>query len=280
MGIAVRTRALVELARPGNVIGAAILAFVGVYVAAEFARPFELSIAVMATALGTAAGNAINDYFDREIDMINRPNRPIPSGRLTPTTALWAAVVAFLIAVIVTIVFLPIAAIAIAAINLILLTTYTQFFKGTPGFGNLVVAFLVASAIWFGGAAGGALGATLVIGSLAGFATLSREIVKDIEDAPGDRARGLQTLPVVVGPTTAWYVALLALAAGAIISPIPYLDGTFDWWYFVGLIPAIAIMGYGAWLGRVDPSASQRFLKGGMYVALAAFILGRVHIPL
>ena len=271
---------LVRLSRPGNVIGAAILAFTGAYVAGGLDHNFEMAIAIAATGLGTAAGNSINDYFDREIDAINRPDRPIPSGAVPPKAALYYALLIFAIAVLITVVVLPIAAITIATINLVLLLTYTQFFKGTPGFGNAIIAFLVASAIWFGGAATGDITATLVIGTLAGMATLAREIVKDIEDLEGDKAEGLRTLPLVIGVDRAWIVALFALFVGAVISPAPYLRGTFDAWYFVGLVPALVVMAYAGLISRYQPGRGQRWLKVGMYLALLAFIIGRIEVPL
>ncbi|MFP4627955.1 MAG: geranylgeranylglycerol-phosphate geranylgeranyltransferase [Halobacteriales archaeon] len=271
-----RVRGLVQLTRPGNVVGAAVLAVVGAYVAAELTRPLELAVATSATALGTAAGNAINDYFDRDIDAINRPDRPIPAGRVRPADALVIAVVALGVAFATAVAVLPTEAIAIAVVVLVLLVSYTQVFKGTPGIGNVVVAALVASAIWFGGAAVGDLPSTAVLGALAGFATFTREVVKDIEDLPGDRSEGLRTLPVAVGVRRAWLVAGIALGLGGLVSPVPYLDGTFGIWYLAGLAPAIAVMALGWAVGRDDPATGQRRLKVGMYLALAAFILGRL----
>ncbi|MFW6448205.1 MAG: UbiA family prenyltransferase [Halobacteriota archaeon] len=276
MAAARRLRGLVRLTRPGNVVGGAVLAVLGAYVAAALAHPLELAVAAGATGLGTAAGNAINDYFDREIDAVNRPDRPIPSGAVEPTDALVLSGVALGVAFAATVALLPVEAIGIAVVVLVLLVTYTQVFKGTPGGGNAVVAFLVASALWFGGAAVGDLPATAVLGALAGLATFTREVVKDIEDLPGDRAAGLRTLPVAVGVRGAWIAAGVALGLGGLVSPVPYLDGTFGIWYLVGLAPAIAVMGLGWLVGRGDPSAGQRRLKVGMYLALAAFVLGRV----
>lgn len=267
----------IRLLRPGNVVASALLAALGAYVAAGPEVTLAIIAAVTATALGTAAGNSINDYFDREIDAINRPDRPIPAGLVAPATAKWIAAVALVLAVILTLALLPPAAIAIAAINLVLLTAYTSVFKGTPGVGNAVVAFLVASALWFGGAAGGDILATAELGALAGVATFAREVVKDIEDLPGDRAEGLTTLPVAVGTTNAWLVAITALLLGALLSPLPYLDGTLGWWYLIGLVPAIATMGGGVLLGRSNPATGQRLLKAGMYVALVAFVFGRLQ---
>ena len=277
MALGPRARAHLRLTRPGNVLGGGILAAVGAFVAVGPTVDPLIVTAVAVTALATAAGNAINDYFDREIDAINRPDRPIPSGLVAPTTAKYFAIIAFITAVLLTLAILPPAAIAIAAVNLVLLSAYTTVFKGTPGLGNGVVGFLVASALFFGGAAAGDLIATLEVGILAGVATFAREVVKDIEDLPGDRAEGLRTLPIAIGPRRAWLLAIAALAVGAALSPLPYLQGTLGWWYLVGLVPAIAIMAVGVFLGERRPNRGQTLLKAGMYVALLAFVLGRAQ---
>lgn len=277
-----RTRAIghVKLTRPGNVIAAAILAAVGAYVAAGAEVSIPILAAITATALGTAAGNAINDYFDRDIDAVNQPDRPIPAGLVAPATAKWFAALSLVAAVALTLAVLPIEAIVIATINLVLLVAYTSWFKGTPGLGNGVVAFLVASALWFGGAAGGDIFSTLEIGILAGVATFAREVIKDIEDIPGDRAEGLTTLPIAVGANRAWIVAAVVLFIGALLSPLPYLQGTFGWWYLVGLVPALAIMVEGLRQGRSNPRFAQQLLKAGMYVALVAFVVGRFQLSM
>ncbi len=102
---------------------------------------------------------------------------------------------------------LPWAAIAIAVINLLALLAYTEFFKGLPGVGNALVAYLVGSTFLFGGAAVGEIGPAIVLAVLAATATLTREIIKDVEDIDGDRAEGLNTLPIAIGERRALVVA-------------------------------------------------------------------------
>ena len=75
-----QARGCLELARPGNAVAAGGLTFVGAFVAGGLSAPAPTAFAVVATVLATGGGNAINDYFDREIDAINRPDRPIPRG--------------------------------------------------------------------------------------------------------------------------------------------------------------------------------------------------------
>lgn len=94
-----RTRGFVELTRPGNVIAAGFLTFIGAFIADGFRNPVMIGAAVGATIAATAAGMAINDYFDREIDQINQPDRAIPRGAVTPREALGFSIVLFAIAV-------------------------------------------------------------------------------------------------------------------------------------------------------------------------------------
>jgi len=270
-------RGLLELTRPGNVVAAGVLAFTGAFVAAGFgaaARP--VAAAVAATAFATAAGNAVNDYFDREVDRVNRPDRPIPRGAVTARAGVAFSALLFVGAVVAAAA-LPVAAVAIAVANLLALLAYTKLFKGLPGVGNVVVAYLTGSTFLFGGAAVGRATdpAVVVLFALAALATLSREIIKDVEDTAGDRAEGLRTLPIVAGETAALRVgaAVLAVAVGA--SAVPFLMGTFGAVYVAVVLPADAVM-----LGAVrrsfsDPGVAQRRLKAGMFLAAVAFIAGR-----
>ena len=268
---------LLELTRPGNAIAAGVLTFTGSFVAAGFdADPVPVAAAVAATLFATAAGNAVNDYFDREIDRVNRPDRPIPRGAVTARMGLALSVLLFLCAVVAA-ASLPITAVAIAVANLLALVAYTRLFKGLPGVGNTVVASLTGSTFLFGGAAVGRVGdpAVVVLFALAALATLSREIVKDVEDVAGDRAEGLRTLPIVVGEGVALRVGAAVLAIAVAASAVPYLMGTFGLLYVGVVVPADAVMLDGIRRSFTDPAAAQRRLKRGMFLATAAFILGR-----
>ena len=270
-------KGLFELTRPGNVVAAGVLTFTGSFVAAGFSvDPVSAVAAVAATVFATAAGNAVNDYFDREIDRVNRPDRPIPRGAVTARVGLAFSILLFLCAVVAA-VSLPVTAIAIAVANLLALVAYTKLFKGLPGVGNAVVAYLTGSTFLFGGAAVGRVGdpAVVVLFALAALATLSREIVKDVEDIAGDRTEGLATLPIVVGEGAALRIgaAVLAVAVGA--SAVPYLMGTFGLLYVGLVIPADAVMLDGVRRSFAEPAVAQRRLKRGMFIAAVAFILGR-----
>ena len=268
-------RGLLELTRPINVIAASVLTFIGAFVAGGVTtHSLEVAAAVAATGLAVGAGNAINDYFDREIDRINQPERAIPRGAVSPRGALAFSVVLFAGAIGLALV-LPWLAIAIAVINLLALVAYTELFKGLPGLGNALVAYLVGSTFLFGAAAVGEVGPAAVLFVLAGVATLTREIIKDVEDLEGDREEGLNTLPIAIGERPALAVATALLVAAVLASPVPYALGEFGVAYLALVLPANAIMLYAAYESFDDPTAGQSRLKYGMFLAAVAFIVGR-----
>ncbi|WP_246999875.1 geranylgeranylglycerol-phosphate geranylgeranyltransferase [Halosolutus gelatinilyticus] len=279
MTAAETARGLLELTRPVNAIAASVLTFVGAFVAGGAAdQPIAVAAAVAATGLAVGAGNAINDYFDREIDRINQPQRAIPRGAVSPRGALAFSGVLFAAAVAVALT-LPKVAVAIAAVNLVALIAYTELFKGLPGVGNALVASLVGSTFLFGAAAVGALGVpAAVLFLLAAVATLTREIIKDVEDLAGDREEGLNTLPIAIGDRRALVVAAGLLVLAVLASPLPYLLGYFEEAYLAVVLPADAIMLYAAYESFDDPTAGQSYLKYGMFVATLAFVVGRAAL--
>ncbi|ELY43855.1 geranylgeranylglycerol-phosphate geranylgeranyltransferase [Natronorubrum sulfidifaciens] len=271
-------RGLLELTRPINVVAASVLTFIGAFVAGGVtAEPLAVIAAIVATGCAVGAGNAINDYFDREIDRINQPERAIPRGAVSPRGALGFSLVLFVGAVALAIT-LPVVAIAIAAINLIALVAYTEFFKGLPGVGNALVAYLVGSTFLFGAAAVGNVGPAVVLFVLSAIATLTREIIKDVEDITGDREEGLNTLPIAIGERRALQVAAGLLVVGVIASPVPYFLEYFGSAYLLVVIPADAVMLYAALESFDDPTAGQSHLKYGMFLAALAFIIGRLSV--
>jgi len=274
----VSARAAVELTRPGNAVAAGVLTFTGAFVSGGVAAaPAAVAAAVIATVAATGGGNAINDYFDRAIDAVNQPDRPIPSGAISARGALAVSVALFTVATVAALT-LPLVAIGIAVVNLLALVAYTEWFKGRPAVGNALVAYLTGSAFLFGGAAvGDPLGAGVLF-LLAAVATLTREIVKDVEDIDGDRQEGLRTLPIVIGRKPALWAGIVVILPAVAASAVPYLDGTFGLSYLLVVVPADAVMLWAAGRSFSDPTASQRWLKRGMFLATAAFVVGRAAI--
>jgi 4-hydroxybenzoate polyprenyltransferase len=146
-----------------------------------------------------AFANAHNDIIDFETDKINRPKRPLPSGRIKLKMAYIIVFKCVCLAIIFGL---------ISGFEFVLLFTvvgtlsfvYNKFLKGLPLVGNFTVALLTTTPIIIPILKFGLPQPELL--NLLFFAfmlTMAREITKDIEDMPGDIALGLKTFPTLQG---------------------------------------------------------------------------------
>lgn len=269
-----------RLARPLNcgmsAVGVGIAAVVAVGWAGVQAIPWAILLAAVAAALFTAGGNALNDYFDRDTDRVNHPDRPIPRGERTAEEALRFAALAFALSLALASL-VNILAVGIVAVNFVVMVAYEKAFKARGGGGNVLIAYLVGSLFAFGGAAsyGGdldALNRTLILGLLAALTTAGREITKDIEDLAGDVNR--VTLPRRVGVRAAGAVAAGAFVAGVALSIVPYYLGILPVVYLGIVLAADTIFILCGTYSARNPGRAQRAAKYGMVVALVAFLAG------
>ncbi len=266
-----------RLLRPGNALLAAAAAVVAGFIAADG----ELdSIAALVSALSVACcvagGNALNDWYDRESDRENHPARPLPTGEISPTAALWLARGLLLAGVALAALLNP-PALVIATAAVLLLVFYEQGLKASGLPGNLTIAALTGGLFLFGGIAVGDPGPVIWLAPLAALGALSRELVKDVEDLEGDRDR--RTLPARIGPRPVLWLALGVMLAGAALSlPAALLyDGRGYVAYLALVVLADVIMLLGTVMGlRGDANLGQRLLKRGMALALLAFLAGAV----
>lgn len=262
-------KVLLEILRPFNCLMAGAAAIIGLLIAGGFdAGAFVLIF--LAVFLITGAGNAVNDYYDREIDAVNRPNRPLPSKRISPRSALAYSLLLFISGCILAGIVNQIC-LAVAALNSALLFFYARNLKATPLAGNLCVAYLTGSTFLFGGAAYGLEGmeANLVPAGLSFLATMSREIAKDIEDVEGDRQGGAKTLPILAGEKISAALAAAFALAAIMLSFLP----AFGTAYLIIVAAADLFLISSVWkIVRGDAAGSQKALKMGMAVALLAFL--------
>ena len=258
-----------EILRPFNCMMAAAAAIIGLAIAGGL-EPGATALIFLTVFLITGAGNAINDYYDREIDAINRPKRPIPSGRISARAAFSYSLALFAAGCLFAGLLNQIC-LTVAAFNSALLFLYARNLKATPLAGNICVAFLTGSAFLFGGAAAGLRGlqANQVPFLLSFLVSMSREIAKDIEDMAGDKAGGAQTLPILAGERAS---AVLA-GAFALAAVVLGFFAQFGRAYLAIVVVADVFFLLSVLkIARGDATGCQKALKKGMAVALAAFL--------
>jgi geranylgeranylglycerol-phosphate geranylgeranyltransferase len=272
-----------RLVRVGNVLTALAGTIVGGLAARGAGLPLTVGfwsvvlLAAVSTACVTAGGNVVNDVLDRVSDRTNHPDRPLVTGAVSPGAARAGAAVllivgglAILPVVLRAPLLMPIFAVAVAA-----LLGYEFWFKSEGFAGNLLVAFLTAAVFLYGGAAVNNVLVLVPFAVMAFGATLSREVIKDMEDARGDVDR--RTLPRVRGMRVASGTARVAVAVAIVLSPVPLLTFLSPW-TVAGIIYLASVAAADAVFVASVVSLPERLhreqtlSKVGMTVALLAFL--------
>ena len=214
-------RALIAISRPVNCLLAGVAVALGFWLGkSALPIPYLLPLVLVAAA-ATAFGNVVNDLCDIETDRISHPGRPLITNELSVLGAVLFAIVLVVAAVALAFLVSPMHAIAAFA-PIAVLTAYAFLFKRTPFIGNLVVASLVAYPILFGALGSPQIQRLYIPAFLAFLLNVGREIIKDLQDAPGDRqARMLTTaaipapiLRLTIAAMTVVYLGCLFLPAG------------------------------------------------------------------
>ncbi len=267
------------IVRPLNCVisGAAVMLAALVAIGPDIVEPEFLPAvlaAALVSALVAAGGNVLNDYYDREVDGVNHPERPLPSGAIQPVTALQLSIILMVVSLGVAFLFLPWAALVLAGLAVLTLVGYETTLKRRGLVGNMSISLLVALLFLFGGAAVGNIMPTVGLAPLAFLANLAREIVKDIEDMEGDTDRW--TFPMRVGKPAAMYTATAAVVAAVLLSPLPVFPlGIFSMHQYLPVVAvADALLLFAVYVSYENPSAGSSLFKFGMAVALLAFLAG------
>jgi len=265
-----------EILRPGNAIMAVIAIFLMAVISGQFT--LEAFMAAVVVFLVTGAGNSINDYFDHKIDAINKPERPIPSGRISLKTALIYSISLFIVGIVLAFSINFLLGM-IAFLSSILMIFYARDLKTKCLIGNLSISFLTGLCFVFGGIAVGQIMVSIYLGFYAFLMTMAREIVKDMEDMEGDREEGATTLPLVYGTRTSSVIAAFFMIIASLTSPVLYLLGIFNLFYLIILIVAIIVFISSAISILKDQSLENtrkisKKIKMGMGIVFLAFALG------
>lgn len=294
-----RLSGFVELLRPHNLVISAIatlLGFTTVSVVPDSKLDVHASIPSIATVILIAGGGyVINDFFDVDIDAVNKPTRPIPSGRVLRSEALALSIVLMASGIIIALLATGTLSFIYALLNAVLLVLYSKYVKRMGLLGNVIVGVASANSIVYGGLAASEatrrldlVANTLSPALYAFIFTVMREFVKGIEDYVGDSRGGIKTLAVVKGVGyTARISAFLAVVIVA-MSPLPYALGMYGLIYMMltAVADIILLKSLVTLLKSKDDleiirraALVKSYTKMAMPIGIAAFLLDLI-IPL
>jgi len=229
-------RAYIELSRPLNLLVVSIAILLAAFMTKEI--NYEVVYAIISVVLITSGGNGINDYFDFKIDRVNKPKRPIPSGKITKSGAYRFSMAMFILGIGISFL-INIYCVIISLFASVLLYIYAKDLKNSGFPGNLTIAGLTGLAIIYAGISVSSIDRIAYVAIFAFLINLGREIIKDVEDYEGDISQGARTLPIKYGIKKALYTSLVPLIMIILITPIPYYVGLYSQYYMAIMIIGI-----------------------------------------
>jgi len=220
-----------RLIRPLNCLMMGFAVIVGASLVSSLNFSMNLLLGFITSFTLTGASMAINDYYDRDIDAINEPKRPIPSGRVSPKEALFFALVLSLVGFIAaSMTNTP--CLIVAVIAWIASMTYVTKGKRTGLPGNFLVSICVAIPFIYGGFVVEKIELPIVIfAAIVFLSNTGREITKGIVDVRGDIYRNIRTIAVLYGEKDAASASSIFFISAVSLTPFPWLWGLVSNWF-------------------------------------------------
>ena len=260
-----KTKGIIQLFRPELPFSAGICVVLGEIIAlGGFPSLRQTMLGFVCGFFISGSALISNDYFDLEVDRINSPGRPLPSGAVSPSEAILLAAIAMLIGLTASF------AISVQALILSLVfgfvgILYNWRFKQEGIWGNLMVASSVAITFILGGlAVGRPFTAIIWFFSLIAFLIdLGEEIAGDVMDMEGDRQRTSKSIAIMHGKNIALRISGAAFLLVVLMSFIPYIFGWLGITYLIIITFAdvITIFSTVKLLKSQTPEEGRRYMR-------------------
>ena len=238
----------------------------------------------------SASAMVLNDYFDIEVDKINDPKRPIPSGEITPKQALTFGIILIAVGILMGIgidLFENIrhgsqfgVSIVTAVICAIMAAAYTKYMKRFSIVGNMAVSIGVWMGFLYGDLVFDFMPEVLpqCMGAAAFFLNFGREVSKGIMDIEGDRENKVTTVATALGSKWTAIIASAIIFLAIPVSIIPIFVAGASWVYLfsINVIQAL-VLAVSIWLLIDHKPATIKKIK---YVVLVTMLLALIAFSL
>ncbi len=276
-----KINAIVRIFRPELPFAAGVCVLVGQVLALGAFPPLQLAVLGFLCGFflsGTAL--ILNDYFDLEVDRVNAPERPLPSGSITEKEVIALGAITTLLGLAAA-VGLGIPAFVLSAITWVVGLLYNWRFKQAGLIGNLMVSYSVAVTFILGGMAAGDPWNPLVwTFSLMAFGiNLGEEIAGDAMDIEGDRQRGSRSIAILKGRSYALRISAAVFALVVVVTLVPAWLGWLGASYLAMILitDSMIVLFTTRLLKSRTPEEGRRAMRGiylGALVGLLAFLVG------
>jgi len=271
-----KVKAIADLLKPELPIAAGMCVVAGELFALGNMPAVDIAVLGFLTGFFVSGFAMIsNDFFDLEVDRVNRPERPLPSGRVTvPELVVLAG--AFTVCGFLTALLLSPLLLLAAVVGWAVALLYNWKFKESGLLGNLMVSFSVAVTFIFGGLAAGKpfSGVVWVFGAIAFTFDLGEEIANGVMDMEGDALRSVKSLARTRGRSFALRLSASLFAVVVALSLLPYMAGWLGELYLALIIPTDILVSYLAFrLLKSQTQEEGRKRTRQLYLTMVFFIL-------
>ena len=292
--------ALFKMSRPVNIVIAMVTLAIGYYLLSAMPTNaggiewISLILQTLGFAFAIAFANIQNDIWDLETDRLNRPERPLVSGKVSITAARRTWIALLILTIIcgfadslvtktnwtASIFFILLSA---------LLIVYNKWLKHIPLLKNMTVALLCATPLilcfFYPAGISETENFTMDPADKIGFLypamlfafllTTAREIYKDLEDETGDLKAGIMTFPLIAGAPTARRLAGFICVFSWAILPLPVVQGYYPTLFLIitGAVFTPTILAILVFAHRRNYRRAQKLVKVAMFAGLVALVV-------
>jgi 4-hydroxybenzoate polyprenyltransferase len=269
-----------KIIRPLNLLITAFASLAAYFIVAERLNYTDFALIIISTVLTAGAGNIINDIIDIDIDIINKPERPLPSRNMSVTSAyyLYSVLVAGALTVGFFLGYHSFAAVIL--VNFVLLF-YTIFLKRRPFWGNFVVAFTGGYLFYFCSITTGNFIKILPLAVSAFLFHFIREIIKDIADMEGDSHRRANTMAIRLGADRTVSIVKILLVTLVFYLVFLMASGSYNSYFvliiliFVFPVILFIIVSLFKSISKVNFERLSLIMKIDMFFGILAFYFGQ-----
>jgi len=287
---------IIEILRPINDIMGSLTVIIGILNTrtniSAYLVIINIILGVITYFFVAGSGMVINDIYDLEIDKINRPERPIPSGRITIQQAKIIFLTTYGIGVGLAI--FHSFFFNIGFLNIILAVffgfigwVYAKWGKKSGFLGNIIVSISFSIGLIYGAILNNSIIPPYIyyffITSF--FLLLSREVIKGCEDIEGDKEQNVKTLAIKIGVKKSTIIAVVFSLTAIIFFILPYFTPIINPILFlISMTFGLVDVGYAVLLMISSKLTKESFkkisllLKIGAFLGLIAFLLASINI--
>lgn len=274
---------ILQIFRPELPFAAGVCVILGEWIAlGRFPSVGQMLLGFVSVFFISGSALVLNDYFDLDVDKVNMPERPLPSGILSPSDALYLTGFAILTGLIASLL-ISFTAFVSCAIACVVGILYNWRFKEAGLLGNLMVSSCVAFTFLFGGMAVGDPWNVIVwcFAAMAFLIDLGEEIAGDAMDMEGDKKRDSRSIAIRMGRKPALAISSTLFGLVIVISFLPVVFGWLGASYlFMVSIMDVLMIFFTVRLVRSRTSREGRSAMRGIYlgalVGMLAFLVGQI----